>query len=107
MMGRVSIERVIRVTSRRKIEAFDREDIAATRRKSVSRPSSSSAASGSRTLPLDDDWSEFLRALISTGTRFLLIGGHAIAVHAEPSEDVDVFKARRPGARADLGFGCG
>ena len=26
-------------------------------------------------MPLNDDWNEFLRALISTGTRFVLIGG--------------------------------
>jgi hypothetical protein len=44
-------------------------------------------------LPLNADWSEFLGVLISTGTRFLLIGGHAVAVHAEPrfTEDLDVF----------------
>ena len=42
---------------------------------------------------LNDDWNEFLRALTSTGTRYLLIGGHALAVHAEPrfTEDLDVF----------------
>jgi hypothetical protein len=44
-------------------------------------------------LILNEDWSAFLRALISTGTRFVLIGGHAVAVHAEPrfTEDLDVF----------------
>ena len=63
------------------------------RRKSASRPSSASAKSGSRTLNLNDDWREFLHALISTGTRFLLIGGHAVAVHGEArfTEDLDVF----------------
>ena len=42
---------------------------------------------------LNDDWNDFLRALTSTETRFLLIGGHALAVHAEPrfTEDLDVF----------------
>lgn len=53
-------------------------------------------------------------ALISTGTRFLLIGGHAIAVHAEPrfTEDLDVFvapdrknAARLRAALVDFGFG--
>jgi hypothetical protein len=63
---------------------------------------------------LNDDWSEFLRALISTETRFLLIGVHAIAVHAEPrfTEDLDVFveptleNARRlRRALVEFGFG--
>lgn len=42
---------------------------------------------------LNDDWNDFLRALTSAGTRYLLIGGHALAVHAEPrfTEDLDVF----------------
>jgi len=55
--------------------------------------SNASGKRGSKTLSLNDDWNEFLRALISTGTRFLLIGGHALAVHAEPrfTEDLDVF----------------
>jgi hypothetical protein len=44
-------------------------------------------------LHLNEDWNEFLRALTSTGTRYLSIGGHALAVHAEPrfTEDLDVF----------------
>lgn len=44
-------------------------------------------------MPLNEDWRQFLLALISTETRFLLIGGHAVAVHAEPrfTEDLDVF----------------
>jgi hypothetical protein len=65
-------------------------------------------------LRLNDDWSEFLSALISTGTRFLLIGGHAIGVHAEPrfTEDLDVFVApdRKNAARlraALIEFGIG
>ena len=63
------------------------------RRKSGSKPSKGSGKRGSKTLRLNDDWREFLLALISTETRFLLIGGHAIAVHAEPrfTEDLDVF----------------
>jgi hypothetical protein len=66
-------------------------------------------------LLLNDDWSQFLHALISTGTRFVLIGGHAVAVHAEPrfTEDLDVFveptleNARRVHqALVDFGFGA-
>ena len=62
-------------------------------RKNASRSSSGSAKRGSETLHLNDDWNEFLRVLTSTGTRYLLIGGHALAVHAEPrfTEDLDVF----------------
>lgn len=53
-------------------------------------------------------------ALISTGTKFLLIGGHAVAVHAEPrfTEDLDVFVAptlenARRLHRALVAFGFG
>jgi hypothetical protein len=44
-------------------------------------------------LLLNEDWTAFLHALTSQETRFLLIGGHAVAVHAEPrfTEDLDVF----------------
>jgi hypothetical protein len=65
-------------------------------------------------LRLNEDWREFLAALISTGTRFLLIGGHAIAIHAEPrfTEDLDVLveptlaNARKLlRALAEFGFG--
>jgi hypothetical protein len=84
------------------------------RRKSGSPSSKRSAGRGSATLELNDDWNEFLHAPTSTGTRFLLIGGHAIAVHAEPrfTEDLDIFLA--PGkanakklvrALDDFGFG--
>jgi len=80
----------------------------------VSLRSSVSAARGSATIDLNDDWCEFLHALISTGTRFVLIGGHAVAVHAEPrfTEDLDVFveptlaNARRV-RRALVAFGFG
>jgi hypothetical protein len=77
--------------------------------------SSAFASTGSVTLRLNDDWLEFLRALISTGTRFLLIGGHAVAVHGEPrfTEDLDVFveptaeNARRVhAALTAFGFGA-
>jgi hypothetical protein len=52
--------------------------------------------------------------LTSTGTQYLLIGGHALAVHAEPrfTEDLDVFvqpslaNARRlRAALVEFGFG--
>jgi hypothetical protein len=65
-------------------------------------------------LGLNDDWREFLRALISTGTRFLLIGGHAVAAHGEPrfTEDLDVFAEpteanaeRLHAALVEFGFG--
>ena len=83
-------------------------------RKNASRSLSSSAKRGSETLHLNDDWNEFLRVLTSTGTRYLLIGGHALAVHAEPrfTEDLDVFvqpslsNARRlREALVEFGFG--
>ena len=43
------------------------------------------------TIPLD--WKEFLQALLSRNTRFLLIGAHALAFHVEArlTEDLDVF----------------
>lgn len=39
------------------------------------------------------DWLEFLNALLSENTRFLLIGAHALAYHVEGrlTEDIDVF----------------
>ncbi len=42
---------------------------------------------------IHQDWKEFLDALRSEGVRFLLIGGHALAFHAEArlTEDLDVF----------------
>ncbi len=44
-------------------------------------------------IELNQDWSEFLQALISHKVRFVLIGGHAVAGHGEPrlTEDLDVF----------------
>ena len=83
------------------------------RPKNALRSSKGSAKSGSATLRLNDDWRDFLHALISRGTRFLLIGGHAVAVHSEPrfTEDLDVFVApdRRNAVRLraaldDFGF---
>ena len=42
---------------------------------------------------LNRDWTEFLSALIAHRVRFVLVGGHAVAGHAEPrfTEDLDVF----------------
>jgi len=39
------------------------------------------------------DWLEFLSALLSENTRFLLIGAHALAFHVEGrlTEDIDIF----------------
>jgi hypothetical protein len=39
------------------------------------------------------DWREFLSALLSENTKFLLIGAHALAFHVEGrlTEDLDVF----------------
>jgi hypothetical protein len=63
------------------------------RRKKGLPRSRSSAATGSRGEEIHRDWYEFSSALISHGTRFVLIGGHAVAVHAEArfTEDLDVF----------------
>jgi hypothetical protein len=63
---------------------------------------------------LNRDWSEFLQLLISHRVRFLLVGGHAVAGHAEPrlTEDLDIFveptqtNQRGSGPRSSLfGFG--
>ncbi len=65
-------------------------------------------------IELSRDWTEFLSALIARRVRFVLVGGHAVAGHAEPrlTEDLDVFvepgaaNARRlREALADFGFG--
>lgn len=84
------------------------------RPKSASSRSSAFDETGSAITGLNDDWREFLLALISSGTRFLLIGGHAVAVHAEPrfTEDLDVFVAptlanARKLRRALVAFGFG
>jgi hypothetical protein len=65
-------------------------------------------------IELSHDWSEFLSALISRRVQFVLVGGHAVAGHAEPrlTEDLDVFVARTLAnarrlrqALVDFGFG--
>jgi hypothetical protein len=82
------------------------------RPKKGSPPSSGSAATGSA--PLHDDWHEFLATLLSRNIRFVLIGGHAVAVHAEArfTEDLDVLVDPAPtnarklhAALVDFGFG--
>ena len=42
---------------------------------------------------INQDWQEFLSALLSENTRFLLIGAHALAYHVEArlTEDLDVW----------------
>jgi hypothetical protein len=47
---------------------------------------------------IPQDWSEFLNALLSENTRFLLIGAHALAYHVEArlTEDLDVFVEPSP-----------
>ncbi len=44
-------------------------------------------------MTIPPDWKEFLEALLSENTKFLLIGGHALAFHTEArlTEDLDVF----------------
>jgi hypothetical protein len=44
------------------------------------------------------DWHEFLAALLSENTRFLLIGAHALAFHVEArlTEDLDVLVEPTP-----------
>lgn len=44
-------------------------------------------------LEFNPDWTEFLSLLVSKRVRFVLVGGHAVAAHAEPrlTEDLDVF----------------
>jgi hypothetical protein len=65
--------------------------------------------------PLFTEWLEFLKLLTRHRVRFLLIGGHAIAVHAQPrfTEDLDVFVDATPtnagrihAALVDFGFGA-
>lgn len=61
---------------------------ASTRSKPSAKPRGTST--GRR---LTSDWREFLSLLLSHRVRFLLVGGHAVAVHARPrhTEDLDVF----------------
>lgn len=63
---------------------------------------------------LSADWKEFLSLLIARRVRFVVVGGHAVAVHAEPrfTQDLDLFvAATKTNAKAirtclvDFGFG--
>jgi hypothetical protein len=63
---------------------------------------------------LPADWSEFLSLLISHRVKFVLVGGHAVAVHGHPrlTEDLDVFveasaanAARLRKTLVEFGFG--
>jgi len=65
-------------------------------------------------IELNHDWTEFLSVLISRRVRFVVVGGHAVAAHAEPrlTEDLDVFVDRTPAnakrlREALVGFGFG
>lgn len=42
---------------------------------------------------ISDDWREFFALLLSHRVRFVVVGGHAVAVHARPrnTEDLDLF----------------
>lgn len=63
---------------------------------------------------LNDDWREFLSSMLSRRVKFLLLGGHAVAIHARPrlTEDLDVFvdvsepnPTRLRSVLVDFGFG--
>jgi hypothetical protein len=47
---------------------------------------------------MDKDLEELLSALNAHNVRYVVVGGHAIAVHAQPraTKDLDVFIDRRP-----------
>ncbi len=47
---------------------------------------------------VNDDFSDLLREFSAAGVRFLLVGAHALAAHAEPraTGDLDVWVARDP-----------
>jgi hypothetical protein len=62
------------------------------------------------------DWNEFIALLTRHRVRFVIVGGHAVAVHAMPrhTEDLDVFveptlanAKRLRAALVDFGFGEG
>jgi hypothetical protein len=70
--------------------------------------------SRSTTPTFPKDWSEFLSLLIAHGVKFLIVGGHAVAIHGWPrlTEDLDIFveasdknASRLHAVLADFGFG--
>ena len=88
---------------------------APARSKRSSRPSKSSGGDGTApTTPMHTDWWDVLRTLNEHGVRYLLIGGHAVSVHASPryTEDLDILvePTRANGVRlhrALVAFGLG
>ena len=54
------------------------------------------AARDPRPRAVNEDFRDFLAALLETGTRFLVVGAHAMAVHGVPraTGDLDVWLAR-------------
>ncbi len=44
------------------------------------------------------DWKEFLQLLRSHGVKYMIVGGHAVAVHGHPraTADIDVFFSAGP-----------
>jgi hypothetical protein len=70
---------------------------------------------GTVRLSLDPDWREFLCVLIDRRVRFLIVGGLAVAAHAEPrfTKDLDILVdatlangRRLRAALVDFGFGA-
>lgn len=49
-------------------------------------------------IELNQDWSEFLKLLISHRVKFMIVGGHAVAGHGQPrlTEDLDIFVEASP-----------
>ena len=47
---------------------------------------------------MDEDLKELLSALNAHSVRYVVVGGHALAVHAQPraTKDLDIFIDRRP-----------
>lgn len=54
---------------------------------------SAASISSSGRFQFHDDWIEFLSLLIKNRAKFLLVGGHALAIHGSPrlTEDLDIF----------------
>jgi hypothetical protein len=83
--------------------------------KSGFRVSNDYGGRGSVKIELTKDWREFLSLLIAHQVKFVLVGGHAVAGHAEArlTEDLDVFvepsqanAKRLRAALTDFGFGA-
>lgn len=83
--------------------------------KRSSRPSKPSVASSTAPItPMPRDWWELIRVLQFHRVRYLLVGGHAVSVHASPrlTEDLDILVQptlangrRLHAALVDFGFG--